>query len=224
MEQTEAVRTETAAEAGRRRFPGKRVYGLTGGVGSGKSMVLNLLRERYGAFVLEADKVAKELMEPGGAAFERIVALMGPGILLPEGHIDRDEMSRRMFRDPELVLKVNAIVHPETCRVSMKAIEEAQEALVIYEAALPREANFRDFCDAVIYVWASRETRIRRLIQGRGYSPEKCESIMNSQLSDGEFRSLADVTLNNDGSPEETEAALETLMRELGQRSACHES
>lgn len=199
-------------------FPGKTVYGLTGGVGAGKSSIMALLKENYGAYILEADRVAEEVMLPGGASYGRLAALLGADVLAGDGRIDRKKLSDRIFADPELLQKVNAIVHPDTRDEVVKRIAAAKESLVIYEAALPAEAHFDELCDAVLYVWASEETRTERLMNGRGYSREKCEAIMRQQLSEDAFRRIAAAEINNDGSPEEAAASLALALKKAEKR------
>ena len=208
-----AVKAEEAADAVK-----KTVIGLTGGVGCGKSTILSFLKEDYGALVLEADRIAEEMMQPGAPSFERLTELLGKDILRADGTIDRRRMSETVFADPSLLLKVNAIVHPDTLAEVKRRIAGAEESLIVYEAALPEEACFGELADAVLYVYASEEKRRERLYFGRGYSFAKTESIMRRQLSEEEFRRIADAVVDNNGSIEEARASLADAMVKLREK------
>ena len=202
------------------KFHGKTVIGLTGGVGSGKSTILAMLKAEYGALILEADRIAEEMMQPGGPSYGKLTELLGREILKDDGSIDRSLMSRKVFADPDLLQQVNLIVHPDTLDEVRRRIRNAEEKLIVYESAIPEEACFAELTDAVLYVYASEETRLERLFFGRGYSFEKTESIMRRQLSEAEFRRICDAEVNNNGSEEEARlslaAAMERLRKEAG--------
>ena len=200
----------------RGRFRGKRVIGLTGGVGSGKSTVLHFLAEAYGAEIIEADRVCNEIIEPGGTAHDALGELLGTQIFSPDGRPDKKEIARLIFSDPEKRKAVDALLHPATVKEVCRRIRSSEKKLVIYESALPAGAQFAKLCDAVLYVYASPETRCRRLSDGRGYSREKSEAIMAGQLSDGEFRMLCQAVIDNDGSEEAMKASAREAMEALG--------
>ena len=144
--------------------------------------------------------------------------LLGPGVLNADGAIDRSRMSEMVFADPSLLLKVNAIVHPDTLAEVRRRIAGAKENLIVYEAALPEEACFDEIADAVLYVYASEQERMERLFFGRGYSFAKTESIMRRQLSEAEFRRIADAEVNNNGSEEEARTSLAAAMAALKEK------
>ena len=191
------------------------VIGVTGGVGSGKSTVLSMLREDYGALILQADTIAAEMIRPGGASYEKVISLLGKAVLCDDGTIDRARMSDLVFADPGLLDKVNAIIHPDTLAEVRRRIEEAKESLIVYESAIPEEACFDELTDAVLYVYASEDTRFERLFFGRGYSFDKTESIMRRQLSEMQFRKMSDAEVNNNGSEEEARASLAEAMKTI---------
>lgn len=197
------------------KFPGKTVIGLTGGVGSGKSTILTMLKEDYGALILEADRIAEEMMRPGAVSYPRLVTLLGEDILREDGMIDRAKMSERVFSDPKLLYEADTIIHPDTLDEIRKRIREAKETLIVYESALPEEACFSELTDAVLYVYASEDTRLERLFFGRGYSFDKTESIMRRQMSEAQYRRLCDAEVNNDGSEEDARLSLAEAMRNL---------
>ena len=197
---------------------GPLVIGVTGGVGSGKSCILQILREKWNARILLADEIAHELMEPGQEGCRQVVEALGEGILAPDGTIDRRALAARIFSDDRARETVDAIIHPLVWREVRRRLKEAAGegvSLAVVEAALPSE-KVHDIYDEMWYVYTSRENRIRRLMEGRGYTREKCESIMASQLSDGEFRRLCDVEIDNNGDLEDAERQVRERMESRG--------
>ena len=182
----------------------KRIIGVTGGIGAGKSTVLACLQEDWNAEIIQADALAKEIMEPGGEAYDEIVDYFGRGILLEDGAIDRKKLGEVVFADDEKRSRLNALVHGKVRAEAEKRIHASGASLVAYEAALPREAFMQDICDEVWFVQVPEEERIFRLMRDRGYSREKAVSIIRSQLSDREFLACADRVIDNSGTPEET--------------------
>ena len=158
------------------------------------------------------------MMQPDGASYSRLVTLLGRSVLNDDGSINRGRMSEMVFADPKLLKQVNDIVHPDTIAEVRRRIENAQEKLIVYESAIPEEARFSELTDAVLYVYASEETRLERLFFGRGYSFDKTESIMRRQLSETEFRRMSDAEVNNDGTEEEAECSLAEAMNSLLKR------
>ena len=189
-----------------------KVIGITGGVGSGKSRVLEILKQEYGAQVIQADLVARELMEPGGAGYEKLVALYGDRILAVDKTIDRPRMAAMMFHDDEMLQTVNGIIHPLVWASIRRQIEGSDSELVVVEVALPDE-NHRDIYTELWYVYTSRENRILRLSANRGYSEEKSVSIMESQASDESFRQMCDHVIDNNGDLRDTEQQLAELLK-----------
>ena len=186
----------------------KMVVELIGGVGTGKSRVLDILKEDYQAVVIQADEVAKHLEEKGQAGLIKLTEAFGTGILDSEGNLDRAAFAEKVFQDPEALKQVNAIIHPLVWNWIYKKVREIQRGLVIVE-------NPGDIYDEVWYLYTLRETRIRRLMENRGYSREKCLQMMANQLSEEEYRSLSDRELDNNGSPEDMRSQLKSV---LGQR------
>lgn len=184
-----------------------RLIGITGGVGAGKTEILSYIRKHYRCRVYLADEVARNIQMPGQVCYERIVALLGKGILTEEGLIDRGKMSARIFLDTGLLMQVNAIVHPAVRKYLENAVQEAREQgqteLFFIEAALLIESGYRDFVDEMWYVYAKPAVRQERLEKNRGYSREKIRQIMASQLSEEAFRNNCDFVLDNSGSLEE---------------------
>ncbi len=186
--------------------------GITGGVGSGKSTVLAILRDQYGAEIIEADAVARALMEPGGASYQAVVSRFGTGILQPDGRIDRNALAALVFAEPALREELNQMTHPLVKQEVEVRMNRSQAPLVVYEAALPEEAKMRELCQEIWYIHVPEEIREERLMASRGYSREKCRQIMAAQLSEEAFRKLSDRIIENGGTVEETAAQLKKIL------------
>lgn len=180
----------------------KRVIGITGGIGSGKSLVLSLLEERYQAEVIQADRVAAELEEPGEEGLRRLVGLFGEGILDGAGKLCRPAFAALIFKDPQALLAADAAIHPLVFAKMKEQIEESSAALVAVEAALFDEKS-REICQELWFVDASEEKRISRLMESRGYSREKCMDIIRNQADRERFLSFADIVIDNNGTFDE---------------------
>lgn len=189
----------------------KKVIGVTGGVGSGKSRILLLLEEEYHALVIRADDVAKELEEPGMPGYQAIVKALGSGILNSESRIDREKLSRWMFQNESVLKTVNELIHPMTWQAVKERIQASSQSLVVVEAALFRK-NQDDIYDELWYVYTSRHNRIKRLKQSRNYSEEKSKQIMKNQPAEEEFRSICTHVIDNNGSFEETKRQVGILL------------
>lgn len=184
-----------------------RIIGLTGGVGAGKSTVLSFLEKEWGAYVIQADAVGHLVMEPEGECYAPVIALFGKEIIKEDKTIDRKRVSDVVFGQPDLLDKLNALVHPAVKRYILHELEEQKRkgrAISVVEAALLFEDNYQKFCDEVWYVHTDMETRIRRLKESRGYTREKALSIIDSQAPDEFFLEHADYVIENNGDLEET--------------------
>lgn len=190
-----------------------RVIGITGGVGSGKSEVLRLLKEEFGARLFMADEIAHEVMEPGGEACRMIEEAFGTEYLKQDGSVDRQKMAALIFKDAKSLETMNSIVHPAVWKRIETGIQTAPERLVVVEAALFDEEHNRLF-DEVWYIYTSRENRISRLMASRGYSREKCLDIMSSQKSEEEFQAMADRVIDNNQTVEDVKRQIEFILNE----------
>lgn len=190
-----------------------KVVGVTGGVGSGKSVVMRILEEEFGARVILADLVAHDLMEPGAVSYEQIVEQFGKEILADDGTIDRPALSRLVFSDPDKLSILNQITHPNVKKEILSRIETYQEegeaTLIAVEAALLIEEGYQEYFDKMWFVYVDEETRIKRLMEGRGYSEEKSRSIMEQQLGEEEFVAHCDKVIDNNRGLEELRAQLQ---------------
>lgn len=190
-----------------------KIISLTGGIGSGKSEVLRILREDFGAEIIIADQVAHQLMEPGKKGYKRVVEALGDSFLNADGSIDRAKLAKLIFRNKEAVETMNAIIHPMAWKEIEYAIAHSDKNLIVVEAALFDEEHNAMF-DEIWYVYTDKETRIKRLMEGRGYTREKCLGIMANQASEEEYRHLAAHVVDNNGTVEEIRAQLEQILRE----------
>ena len=192
-----------------------KVIGVTGGVGSGKSVVLSILEKDYHAETILADLVAHDLMQPGGKSYEDIVEAFGDGILNDDGTIDRVKLGNIVFHDAEKLQKLNAITHPNVKEEIKNRIQKIREqgtaSMILLEAALLIESGYEDVYDERWYIYVDRETRYRRLQEGRGYPREKTDSIMQKQLTEEQFRKYADVVIDNSYSIEETKQQIRNI-------------
>jgi dephospho-CoA kinase len=198
-----------------------KVLGITGGVGAGKSTILEYLKERYGARIILADDVGRLLQEPGRECFRRIVEAFGEGVLREDGALDRGKLAAVVFADEELLRRLNAIVHPAVKAYIIEEIarERAQGevSLVVIEAALLLEDHYDEICDEIWYIHTDCEVRKKRLMASRGYSEEKVAAIMGNQLPDVEYRSRCDRTIDNSSDrAEDTWAQIDRELKAAG--------
>lgn len=192
-----------------KEFP---VIGITGGIGSGKSTVINYLKER-GACVIQADQVARELMEPGTAVFGQIVSKFGEDILLPGGALDRRKLSDIVFQDEDKLLMLNSLTHPAVKEaIRKKANREKYSRPVFVEAALLIEEHYEEICCCFWYIYTKEEIRRDRLKASRGYTDEKISDILRNQLSEETFRSHCQETVDNNGNETKTHRQIDRLL------------
>ena len=187
-----------------------KIIGITGGVGAGKSTVLDHLEKQYNACVLQADKIGHLVMEPGGICYGQVIALFGKQIIKNDKTIDRKMVSDVVFAHEEMRQKLDDIIHPAVKSYILDKIEEQKKAgctLMIVEAALLLEDHYDAFCDKVI--------RIERLMSSRGYTREKAENIIARQATEGFFREHADYIIQNNGDLDETWRQIEEGIRAL---------
>ena len=182
----------------------KYVIGITGGIGCGKSTVLSTLQTQYNALIIEADKVAHNLMKPGGTSYSAIVSEFGSQILDKTGCIDRKLLGNIVFNHKEMLEHLNSITHPLVKTAISDMIENCNSEIIAVEAALFIEAGYMDICQELWYIYTDREKRISRLIKSRGLDRDKIEKIMSNQLSDEDFRKYADVIIDNNKSTDDT--------------------
>jgi dephospho-CoA kinase len=187
--------------------------GLTGGIGSGKSTVSALLAER-GAQVVDADVLAREAVAPGSAGLAAIVADFGEGVLTADGALDRPALAAVVFGDPAARARLDGIVHP---LVRSRAVEligaMPDDAVVVQDIPLLVETGQAGAFDLVLVVEADLETRVARLVQ-RGLREADARARIAAQATDEQRRAVADVVLDNSGTPEELAAQVDRFWAE----------
>lgn len=192
------------------------VIGLTGGVGAGKSLVLSILRTKYNAEVIEADKVAHELMLPEEDGYLRTKETFGETILNSDGAINRTALGKVIFENESAREQINSIIHPLVWKRIRQKISASQAGLIVVEFAIMGE-EAEDIYDEMWYVRASEEVRIRRLSKNRGYTKERSEQIIRSQASDQEYVRRCDRIIENNGSVTDLENQLAEILKSRGQ-------
>lgn len=192
--------------------------GLTGGLGSGKSAVAALFGE-LGAVVLDADLLARELTGPGSEAAEEIERALGPGLLLPDGALNRPATAQHVFGDPVAKGRLEAILHPRILARRAELLQKikngrGEKAVVVTEAALIFEAGTRKEFDCVVLVTAPLETRLERLA-ARGMTREEALARIATQWPDDRKMPMADFLVDNGGALAETRRQAETIWEAL---------
>ena len=180
--------------------------GITGGVGAGKSEIIEYLRQNTNCRILLADRYAEELEKRGNVCYEPLVKLLGTDILGEDLEIDRKKMAAKMFGDPEITKAVNDIVHPAVKEGILEMIsryrQENEIDFFFLEAALLIECGYKNILDEIWYVHADVEIRKDRLKKSRGYSDGKIDKILASQLDSASFIANADFVIYNSESLE----------------------
>jgi dephospho-CoA kinase len=187
--------------------------GLTGGIGSGKSTVSSLLAAR-GAVVVDADVIAREVVAPGTPGLAAIADAFGPGVLADDGSLDRPALAAVVFADPEARARLDAIVHPLVRARSQELLASVPpDAVVVNDVPLLVETGQAGSYDLVLVVEADPGTRVARLVQ-RGLTASDARARMAAQATDEERRAVADVVLDNSGTPAELEAQIDRVWSE----------
>ncbi len=184
------------------------LVGLTGGIASGKSVVAARLAQ-HGAVVVDADRIAREVVEPGTPALARIAEVFGPGVIASDGSLDRPALGAIIFADAERRHELNAITHPAVRALSAERFAAAgradPHAVVVYDVPLLAEGRIgdREF-DRVVVVEADDDVRVRRMVELRGMSEEDARARIASQATNAERRAIADHVIDSGGTLDET--------------------
>lgn len=192
------------------------VFGITGGVGAGKSQVMQYLETAHGARVLLMDNLGHDLMAKGAVCYDPILQLFGPEVLLENGEFNRKAIGAKVFADRELLEKLNAIVHPAVKKEVIRRVAAAREEGVkcfFMESALLLEEKYDAMCDELWYIYTKEEVRRERLKASRGYSDEKIDQMLNNQASEELYRSHCSFEINNSGNFAETQAQIDARMQ-----------
>lgn len=185
------------------------VLGLTGGIAGGKGHIARLLRER-GAVHIDADAVARELVQPGRPLLGRLVEEFGPEILAPDGSLDRARLGRLAFADLDVRARLNRLAHPPILAEIRRRLEELRASahppkLVVAEMPLLYEAGAEYLVDKVLVVHADERERIRRITRRDGLSAEHALTRIRAQMPPKEQLRRADLAIDTSGTPEETD-------------------
>jgi dephospho-CoA kinase len=195
-----------------------QLIAVTGGIASGKSAVAARLAQ-HGAVVVDADRIAREVVEPGMPALARIADEFGPEFLTPDGALDRARLGALIFADPARRHALNAITHPAIAARSHELFAAAgaadPDAIVVYDVPLLVDTERGSEFDLVVAVVASPEVRIRRMVELRGMTVDDAERRIASQASDDERIAVADTVIDANGSLDETNVQVDALWERL---------
>ena len=195
--------------------------GLTGNIASGKTTVTELFR-RWGATIVDADRLVREAQAPGGQVLRAIVERFGVGVLRPDGALDRPALRAIVLADPAARADLNRLVHPEVHRLRRQRVAEARargDRIVVNDIPLLFEASDPAEFDLVILVDAPEEVRRARLLAARGLAPEEVERMMGMQMPSAAKRERSDFIIDNAGDLAELEQRARTVWEELAARA-----
>lgn len=204
-----------------------QVIGITGGVGAGKSVILEYLKGNYKVRNLEADRIAEMLMKPGTECYDKLMKFLPVEIYNDDETINRSTLAEKLFESPKLRQEVNQVVHPAVKAYIQERIEEQRQMrildYVIIEAALLIEDHYDKICDEIWYIYATEEVRRQRLLDSRGYSPAKIEQIFESQMPEEEYRAHCQVVIDNNGTKEEAFYQVAQVIKNKGEMGQMEE-
>lgn len=191
------------------------VFGITGGIGSGKSLVTKIMKEKFHSAVIDTDSIGHELLLKQGKAYSQVLAAFGNEILDKSGEISRKKLGSIVFSDQEKLKVLNAIVHPLVEKEVDDKIEIFRKegySFLCLETALLIEVGYDKKCDEVWFVYADEEIRVRRLMEKRGLSKEKVTSILEKQSLEKEFRKIANRVIDNSKEECDTENQIREII------------
>ena len=194
-----------------------KLIGLTGGIASGKSTVAKILK-RLGAAIVDADALAREVVEPGHEAWKDIVETFGAEVLQPDRTLDRQKLRATIFNNPAARKKLEAIIHPRVRALAEERIHQHTAAgyeIVVYEVPLLFEGNLHEWLRPVVLVTCDLDTQKRRLQERDGLSAEASQKHIEAQMSLAEKRRLADYVIENDGSLKDLEGEVQTVLNKI---------
>jgi dephospho-CoA kinase len=198
------------------------LIGLTGNIASGKSTVARLLSER-GATIIDADVLARRVVEPGMPAFDEIVRRWGSDVVAPDGSLDRDALRRLVFSHHEQLEELNEIVHPEVAAYRDRLVEEARQRgdrLVVQDIPLLFERGLVEQFDRIVLVDAPRPVRLERLMRARGLSETESMDMITAQMPAELKRARADYIIENTGTIRELEERVSEVWQALEREAA----
>jgi len=194
------------------------LVGLTGGIASGKSLVARVFRD-LGAHIIDADRIAHELLGPGQQAYREVLDYFGEELLLPNGGIDRKKLGELVFNDAEKRAWLNSCLHPRIFAIYTTRVRQLRrwqpDSMIVFDAALLIETGYHRKMDRTIVVYADVEQQIERLAVRDKFSREQALSRIASQMPLSEKRGHADFVIDNTGTREETERQARELFKRL---------
>ncbi|WAP55420.1 dephospho-CoA kinase [Streptomyces sp. S465] len=194
--------------------------GLTGGIGAGKSEVSRILTS-YGAVLIDSDRIAREVVEPGTPGLAAVVAEFGPEVLTAGGRLDRPRLGGIVFNDPERLSALNAIIHPLVRdRSAELQAAAAPDAVVVHDVPLLAENQLAPLYDLVMVVDATPETQLDRLVRLRGMTEDEARARMAAQATRADRLAVADVVIDNNGPIEALEPQVGKVWADLVERAA----
>lgn len=192
-----------------------KIIGITGGVGSGKSTISEILEKQYHAFLINTDQIAHMLMQKDMISYNLIVEYFGESILNQSKEIDRGLLGKIVYQNPLKLKQLNSFTHPYVMKYVADLIQikkNEKTNLLCIETALPIEAGLKDFCDEVWYVSVPEDARKSRLLESRDYSEQKIDTIFKRQISEDEYRKISTHIINNNCSIERLMEQIEVLL------------
>ncbi|MFJ3629478.1 dephospho-CoA kinase [Streptomyces albidoflavus] len=195
------------------------IVGLTGGIGAGKSEVSRLLVE-HGAHLVDADRIAREVVEPGTPGLAAVVEAFGESVLAADGSLDRPKLGEIVFADPERRAVLNGIVHPLVGARSAELQSQApQDGVVVHDVPLLTENGLAELYDLVIVVDVEPRTQVERLVRSRGMSEEEARARMAAQAGREERLAVADIVIDNEVSLDALRGRVAEVWTELDARA-----
>lgn len=193
-----------------------KIIGLAGGVGTGKSTIAAIIRDKFGGYVIMADEVGHKAMEIGTDSYHQILDVFGCEILREDKTIDRSKLAEIVFKQADKLEQLNQIIHPFVMKYIKNKIEEVKKEerypFFFIESAILIETGYQNICDEIWAVETEERIRRERLKASRGYSDEKIDSIMKQQMQTDKLRLYADAVIENNKGLREIERQLENLL------------
>ena len=194
---------------------------LTGNIGSGKTTVAELFK-LWGATVIDADRLVRDIQTPGQAAFKQIADRFGPSVIKNDGTLDRGRLRAKVLTDPAALADLNRIVHPEVHRLRLRLLDEARargDRIVVSDIPLLFEADDPTAFDAIVLIDAPDAVRRERLVSGRGLPPAEADRMMEAQMPAAAKRARSDFVIENNGDMPALERAAGVVWQSLLDRA-----
>ena len=191
-----------------------KIIGISGGTGAGKSLVCAELKKR-GAAIIDADEISRRVSRSDGCAYAELVEFFGSGILQDSGEIDRRELGRIVFSDPEKLAELNRITHKHIFAEMKREIDGCTAQIAVFDVPLLFQSDFPFDCDLTVAVVAQPEVRLSRIMARDGISRDAAEARMRNQMPDEEYARLADMCADNSKGVEEIPKIVDMIIKEV---------